>query len=168
MPSTASRPALHYRREGQGPPVVLSHALGCNLGMWDDLAPALARHFTVVRYDTRCHGESEVITTAFSLADLVNDVVRLIDDLQYEAISWVGLSMGGMIGQGLAIAHPERVNKLVLANTARDQVLAVDAEGYAACCEALRSLDYYAQLDRIAGATLVIAGGGPAIAFGGD
>ena len=200
---------MHYRREGQGAPVVLSHALGCNLGMWDDVAAALAKQATVVRYDTRCHGASEVVTTAFSLADLVSDAVRLIDDLQCEAVSWVGLSMGGMIGQGLAIAHPEREKKLVLANTAsrypdearslwaarariaraegmpaladlimiryfspafrtdrpddvarfRDQVLAVDAEGYAACCEAIRSLNYYSELDRISCPTLVIAGG---------
>ena len=191
---------------------MLSHALGCDLGMWDDLVPALAEQFTVVRYDTRCHGESEVIITAFSLADLVTDAVRLIDDLQYEAISWVGLSMGGMIGQGLAIAHPKRVSRLVLANTAsrypeearalwmeririartegmpgladlimtryfssafrtdrsdavarfRRQVLAVNAEGYAACCEAIKGLDYYSQLDRISCATLVITGGADA------
>lgn len=207
--STASRRTLHHRREGQGPPVVLSHALGCSLSMWNDLVPALTEQFTVVRYDTRCHGESEVVTTAFSLADLVSDAVQLIDDLQYEAVSWVGLSMGGMIGQGLAIAHPERVSRLVLANTAsrhpdevrhqwterariartegmkaladlimtryfspafladrpdvvgrfRRQVLAVDAEGYAACCEAIESLDYYSALDRISCPTLVIAGG---------
>jgi 3-oxoadipate enol-lactonase len=205
---------VHYRREGQGPPVVLSHALGCNLDMWDDVAAALADHSTVIRYDTRSHGESEVVTAAFSLADLVSDAVRLIDDLHYEAISWVGLSMGGMIGQGLAIAHPGRVKKLVLANTAsrypdearrlwterariaraegmpaladlimtryfspafrtdrpddvarfRDQVLAVDAEGYAACCEAIRSLAYYSELDRISCPTLVIAGGADAAA----
>lgn len=117
MPFTRSKPALHYLVQGQGPPVVFSHALGLDLRMWDATVPALAARIAAVRYDTRSHGSSEVMTSAFTLDDLVADAVRLIEELGYDAVAWVGLSLGGMIGQGLAIAHPERIIKLVLANT---------------------------------------------------
>jgi 3-oxoadipate enol-lactonase len=110
-------PALSYRLDGEGSPIVLSHALGCSLGMWNEIAPTLSRLGQIVRYDTRGHGRSEVVTDAFSLADLVGDAVRLLDALGLDRVSWIGLSLGGMIGQGLAIAHPERIEKLVLANT---------------------------------------------------
>jgi 3-oxoadipate enol-lactonase len=110
-------PALSYRLDGEGPPIVLSHALGCSLGMWNEIAPDLSRIGQIVRYDTRGHGRSEVVTDAFSLADLVDDVIRLLDALEIDRVSWVGISLGGMIGQGLAIEHPGRIEKLVLANT---------------------------------------------------
>jgi 3-oxoadipate enol-lactonase len=110
-------PSLSYRLDGDGRPLVLSHALGCSLGMWNEIAPALERIGLIVRYDTRGHGRSEVVTDAFALADLVGDAVRLLDALGLDRVSWIGISLGGMIGQGLAIEHPERVEKLVLANT---------------------------------------------------
>jgi 3-oxoadipate enol-lactonase len=117
MPVTATRPSLHYLIDGSGSPIVLSHALGCSIGMWDPIAPALARSHRVIRFDTRGHGESEVVGSSFSLFDLVGDAVGLIDELNLDRVTWIGLSLGGMIGQGLAIAHPERVEKLVVANS---------------------------------------------------
>jgi 3-oxoadipate enol-lactonase len=110
-------PSLSYRLDGDGPPIVLSHALGCSLGMWNEIAPALSRTGLIVRYDTRGHGRSEVVTDAFPLADLVGDAVRLLDALELDRVTWIGISLGGMVGQGLAIEHPDRVEKLVLANT---------------------------------------------------
>jgi 3-oxoadipate enol-lactonase len=102
-------PSLSYRVDGDGFPIVLSHALGCSLGMWNEIAPEVARTGMIVRYDTRGHGRSEVVTDAFSLADLVGDAVRLMDALALDRVSWVGISLGGMIGQGLAIEHPDRI-----------------------------------------------------------
>jgi 3-oxoadipate enol-lactonase len=116
MPLSASRPRLHFVVSGAGPPVIFSHGLGLDLHMWDAVAAAFADRWTVVRYDTRNHGRSDVIRSPFTLDDLVDDAVRLIDELKFERVSWVGLSLGGMIGQGLAITHPERVARLVLAN----------------------------------------------------
>jgi 3-oxoadipate enol-lactonase len=110
-------PSLSYRLDGDGPPIVLSHALGCSLGMWNEIAPALSRTGLIVRYDTRGHGRSEVVADSFPLADLVGDAVRLLDALELDRVTWIGISLGGMIGQGLAIEHPDRVDKLVLANT---------------------------------------------------
>jgi 3-oxoadipate enol-lactonase len=118
MLMTRSAPRLVYARDGKGEPVVFSHALGCRMAMWDDIFPSLARTHAILRYDTRCHGASDVVTTSFTMADLVADAVRLLDEAGLDAVTWVGMSMGGMIGQGLAIAHPGRVRKLVLANTA--------------------------------------------------
>jgi 3-oxoadipate enol-lactonase len=117
MPVTASRPWIRYHVDGTGPPFVLSHALGCSTTMWDPIAPALADNNTVIRFDTRGHGGSEVVSDSFSLGDLVDDAVRLIDELQFDRVTWIGLSLGGMIGQGLAIEHPDRVGKLVIANS---------------------------------------------------
>lgn len=117
MPLTESRPALHYEIEGEGPPLVLAHALGCDSGMWDAAAGPLSARHTVVRYDVRCHGRSASVTGPFAMADLVADLERLLDELRMPAVSIVGLSMGGMIAMGFAIARPDRVQKLVLANT---------------------------------------------------
>jgi 3-oxoadipate enol-lactonase len=114
---TRSRPVLHYVTEGTGPPVIFSHALGLDLHLWDAIVPRLAAMMTTVRYDVRGHGRSEPITAPFDISDLVDDAIRLIDELRYDRVSWVGLSLGGMIGQGLAIAHPDRIERLVLANT---------------------------------------------------
>jgi 3-oxoadipate enol-lactonase len=117
MPLTRTRPSINYQITGSGPPLVLSHALGCSMTMWDQIVPALADTCTVIRVDTRGHGGSEVVGGSFSLDDLVGDAVRLIDELQFDRVAWIGLSLGGMIGQGIAIEHPARVDRLVLANT---------------------------------------------------
>lgn len=109
--------ALNVVEEGRGDAVVLVHAIGCDLAMWDDLAPALAKHFRVVRVDVRGHGASPVPPRPYSLAELAGDVVAALDRLGIERAHWVGLSMGGMIGQAFALAHEARAGRLVLANT---------------------------------------------------
>jgi 3-oxoadipate enol-lactonase len=120
---TRSAPRLHYRvdgpRHGQAAhrTFVLAHALGCDLTMWDALAESLAEHGRVVRYDQRGHGRSDAPAGPYTLADLAGDAARLIDELELGAVTWIGLSMGGMVGQELALRHPEKVQALVLANT---------------------------------------------------
>jgi 3-oxoadipate enol-lactonase len=109
--------ALNVAEEGRGDAVVLVHAIGCDLGMWDDLAPALAEHFRVVRVDVRGHGASPVPPRPYSLGQLAGDVAAALDRLGIERAHWVGLSMGGMIGQAFALAHGTRLGRLVLANT---------------------------------------------------
>lgn len=69
---------LHAKNEGHGPLVVLSHALGCDLSMWDDVAKLLQADFTVLRYDHRGHGQSPATTGAFSIDDLADDVEGLL------------------------------------------------------------------------------------------
>ncbi len=114
---TFSAPQLRVAIEGHGPPVVLSHALGLDLHLWDALAARLARSHTVLRYDHRGHGESATPPGPYTLEQLTDDAARVIREWGRGPVAFVGLSMGGMVGQGLAIRHPELVRGVVLANT---------------------------------------------------
>ncbi|WP_232540290.1 3-oxoadipate enol-lactonase [Azohydromonas aeria] len=120
---TRGLPRLHYRvqepshggRPGQT--FVLAHALGCDLSMWDELAGHLAQHGRVVLYDQRGHGASAAPPGPYTMAQLADDAAGLIDELRLGPVTWIGLSMGGMVGQELALRHPGRVRALALANT---------------------------------------------------
>jgi 3-oxoadipate enol-lactonase len=119
---TFSQPQLAVALQGPvtdgASPIVLSHALGLDLHMWDDLAAQLAaQQHPVLRYDHRGHGGSAVPPGPYTMDELVDDAARLIREWGRGPVVWVGLSMGGMVGQGLAIRHPELVKALVLANT---------------------------------------------------
>jgi 3-oxoadipate enol-lactonase len=188
------------------PVVVLSNSLGSTLAMWDAVAPSLAEHFRVVRYDTRGHGESPVPPGPYSVDDLVDDLLALLDRLGVGRAHLVGLSLGGMTALRLAARNPERVDRLVVLCTsallgpaqawldraatvraagtgavaesvvgrwytegyaathpdqvaaARAMVASVPAEGYAACCEAIASMDLTADLSGITAPTLAVAG----------
>jgi len=100
------------------PVVVLSNSLGTDLSMWDAQVPALTAHFRVLRYDTRGHGASAVTPGPYSIEQLGRDVVGLLDGLDIERAHFCGLSMGGMTGMWLGVNAPERLRRLVLANTA--------------------------------------------------
>lgn len=103
----------------EGAPVILmSNSLGCDLTMWDDVIPALAQDYRVIRYDTRGHGGSVVVSRPTSIAELADDALAILDDLGVARAHFVGLSMGGMIGQWLLRFAPERLDKVVLCNTA--------------------------------------------------
>jgi 3-oxoadipate enol-lactonase len=110
---------LFHRLEGaEGAPlVVLSNSLGTHHGMWDAQMPALTRRFRVLRYDTRGHGRSDAPQGPYALADLARDVLRLIDELGVSRVRFCGLSLGGMTGTWLAAHAPQRIGRLVLANT---------------------------------------------------
>jgi 3-oxoadipate enol-lactonase len=119
---TSTRPKLHATvresRSGKAAhTVVLSHALGQDSSMWDAVANDLAATCRVICPDTRGHGRSQTPTDPLSLAELAADAARLIDEVAQGPVIWVGLSMGGMIGQELAIRHPDKLQALVLANT---------------------------------------------------
>lgn len=108
---------IHYEVSGDGPWVVLSHSLAADASIWERQAEALAQHYTVLRYDTRGHGRSGVPPGPYAFAALVQDVLGLLDHLQVARAHFAGISMGGMIGQHLALAAPGRVASLVLADT---------------------------------------------------
>lgn len=117
---TFSQPQLHLllQGEGAGVPIVFSHALGLDLHLWDGPAAALAAagHPTL-RYDHRGHGASARPPGPYRLDELVDDAARLIREWGRGPVLFVGLSLGGMVGQGLALAHPELLRGLVLAHT---------------------------------------------------
>jgi 3-oxoadipate enol-lactonase len=111
---------LAHRFDGEpgAPVLLLSNSIGTDLHMWDGQVPALAEHFRVLRYDARGHGASDVPSGPYSLDRLGRDVVELLDALRLERVHVLGLSLGGMVAQWLGIHVPERVDRLVLANTA--------------------------------------------------
>lgn len=110
---------LFYRLEGRSdlPALVLSHSLGCDLSMWAPQMPDLLHHFQVLRYDTRGHGASAVPGGDCTLEQLGEDVLGLAEKLGLAMFAFCGLSMGGAVGQWLAVNAPQRLTALVLANT---------------------------------------------------
>lgn len=117
MKLTANGIDIHYTLEGDGPVVTLSHSLGCNLSMWDEQAEALKGHYRVLRFDTRGHGQTSVPPGPYSLEQMVEDLRGLLTGLGITETHFVGLSMGGMIGQVFALTHPAMVRSLVLCDT---------------------------------------------------
>jgi 3-oxoadipate enol-lactonase len=111
---------LFYRLEGRSdlPALVLSHSLGCDLGMWAPQMPDLLNHFQVLRYDVRGHGASAIPPGDYRLDQLGQDVLALADKLNLPRFAFCGISMGGAVGQWLALNAPQRLTKVVLANTA--------------------------------------------------
>ncbi|AIR87948.1 3-oxoadipate enol-lactonase [Pseudomonas cremoricolorata] len=111
---------LNYQLEGpaQAPVLVLSNSLGTDLGMWDEQVPLWREHFRVLRYDTRGHGGSTVSDGPYSIEQLGGDVLALLNALHIERAHFVGLSMGGLIGQWLGIHAGHRLHSLTLCNTA--------------------------------------------------
>jgi 3-oxoadipate enol-lactonase len=127
--------------------VVLSHSLACSMLMWEAQLERLESRFRVLRYDTRGHGGSDAPPAPYTLAQLVDDAVGLLDELAIDRVHWVGLSMGGMIGQGVALSHSDRLESMVLADTAaiipdeaqplwQERIDAVGQKGMAAVAEA--------------------------------
>ncbi|MGL4240009.1 MAG: 3-oxoadipate enol-lactonase [Beijerinckiaceae bacterium] len=188
------------------PPILFSNSLGTTHRMWDEIVAELAIDFRCIRYDTRGHGKSTHDGRAFSIADLADDAVALLDNLGLEAVHFAGLSLGGMTGQALAIRYPDRLKSLTLMATSafmptqtawndraalvrregtaaiieatlqrwftppfiaagsaalrrvRDEFVAIDREGYAACCEAIGAMDLRSELSKIKAPTSIIAG----------
>jgi 3-oxoadipate enol-lactonase len=97
--------------------VVLSHSLSSSLLMWNPQVDALNPYFQVLRYDTRGHGLSDAPSGAYNMELLGEDLIKLLDALSIGYVHFVGLSMGGMIGQGLALNYPHRLKSLTLCDT---------------------------------------------------
>ena len=110
---------INYEIEGPpGAPVVtLSHCLAATLDAWEFQVSALSGAYRVLRYDTRGHGDSSATPGAYTMEMLNDDLMGLLDYLNIRRTHFVGISMGGMIGQVFAINHPDRLAKLVLCDT---------------------------------------------------
>jgi 3-oxoadipate enol-lactonase len=140
------KPHLHWISEGQGPVVVLSHALGCDLTMWDGVVAILKNRYTVLRHDHRGHGQSEAVPGPYTLDLLADDVAGIINGQGEGPVHFVGLSMGGMTAQALAARYPQLLKSIVIANSAmfyddaaramwQARVRTVQAQGVAAISE---------------------------------
>ncbi len=119
MKITANGIAMNYTLEGpaSGPVVILSHSLATNLSMWDPQMPALVSRYRVLRYDTRGHGGTDAPKGPYSLEQLAEDARALLQALRITRTHFIGLSMGGFIGQILALTHPQTLQSLVLCDT---------------------------------------------------
>lgn len=121
MPFANVRDAkIHYEFAGDAhlPVVVFSNGLGTNLHMWDGQVISFARHFRVLRCDTRGHGKSDVTPGPYTIEQLSQDIVGLLDCLRLDRVFFCGISMGGLIGMLLGTNFANRFKKLVLCSTA--------------------------------------------------
>jgi 3-oxoadipate enol-lactonase len=130
---------VHYCLEGpEGAPVLMfGNGLATSTAMWDEQAHYFSRRWQVLRYDTRGHGRTGASPPPYSVAQLTDDLVGLLDGLGLARVNYVGLSLGGMTGQCFAARHPDRLVSLVLCDTALrmdrkmwdDRIAAIEANG---------------------------------------
>ncbi|MGB6244978.1 3-oxoadipate enol-lactonase [Gordonia sp. (in: high G+C Gram-positive bacteria)] len=146
--STVEAVDVHAVESGRsdGPVVVLAGSLGSTHRMWDPQMAALEEHFRVIRYDARGHGLSPAPTGPYSIDDLADDLIGLLDRRGIDRAHLVGLSLGGMTAMRVAVRDPERVDRLAVLCTAavlgpeqgwHDRAAAVRADGVAAIAEAV-------------------------------
>jgi 3-oxoadipate enol-lactonase len=141
-----ARIAIRIDGPVHAPPLLLSNSLGTTFRMWDAQMEALRSAFRVIRYDSRGHGQSDAPAGDYSIARLAADAVAVLDSLHIETTAFVGLSKGGMVGQWLGAHAPQRLTRLVLANTAawmgpaqgwQARIDAVTEQGMAAVTDAV-------------------------------
>ncbi|APV50767.1 hypothetical protein BWI17_14380 [Betaproteobacteria bacterium GR16-43] len=109
--------ALHAEVRGNGPPVLFAHAIAYDHRMWLPMLEHFGSGRRAILADLRGHGRSAVPPGPYSLQQMAGDCAALLDHLRIERADFVGLSLGGMVGQAFALHHPDRVNRLVLSNT---------------------------------------------------
>ena len=121
------------------PLVMFGNGLATGTEMWEPQADLFSKRFRVLRYDVRGHGATEATPPPYTIERLADDVVDLLDRLDIGKVAYVGLSLGGMIGQSLAVRHPHRVGSLVLCDTTMhspramwiERIAAIQADGLA-------------------------------------
>jgi 3-oxoadipate enol-lactonase len=111
---------IHMVIEGpeHAPALVLAHSVGCDLTLWDAQASTLRERYRVIRYDARGHGRSEATRGDYEVEQLASDAIAILGELEIAAVHWCGLSLGGTVGQWLAIHQPDLLLSLTLADTA--------------------------------------------------
>ena len=156
---------LNWREDGdaEGPALVFANSLGTDLRLWDQIIPLLPRGLRIIRYDKRGHGLSSCPDAPYSMGALIHDAERLLDHLEVQECLFVGLSIGGLIAQGLAAKRLDLIRAMVLSNTAakigtkemwQTRIDAVRAGGVEALGDATMerwfSKDFQAQPDMLA------------------
>jgi pimeloyl-ACP methyl ester carboxylesterase len=108
---------MYYEITGEGYPMVLIHGLSASNEGWISQVPAFSQKYTVVTMDLRGHGQSDKPEMAYSIELFSNDIVALMDHLEIKQAIIIGVSMGGMVAQRMALDHSKYVNKLILVDT---------------------------------------------------
>lgn len=140
--------SLHVQVDGpaDGPPVVFGNSLGTDLRLWDPVLPLLPKGLRLIRYDKRGHGLSTCPPPPYGMGTLIRDAERVMDALEVRDAVFVGLSIGGLIAQGLAAKRLDLVRAVVLSNTAakigtremwEDRIAALRAGGLASMSDAI-------------------------------
>ena len=111
---------IHFLQEGPShlPVMVFSNSLGTDMRVWDPLLPLLKHQFQFLRYDKRGHGLSTISGDTSSIQDHIDDLINLLDHLALKEVILVGLSVGGLISQGVAAQRPDLVSRLVICDSA--------------------------------------------------
>ena len=119
MKITTNGITMHYEMDGpkSAPVVTLSHSLATDLSMWDPQVAVLKSGYRVLRYDTRGHGGTDAPEGPYTLEQLAEDVGALLQALRIPKTHFMGISMGGMIGQVLALKNPGMLQGLILCDT---------------------------------------------------
>lgn len=122
LAKTKTGTALNIEIDGRegAPWITFSHALANNLRLWDDAVEQLKDRYRILRYDQRGHGKSPAVPGPYTFPQLIADAVGLLDEVGVERTHWVGLSIGGMIGYGLGIEHPNRLMSIVACDSRPD------------------------------------------------
>jgi 3-oxoadipate enol-lactonase len=139
---------LHYRQDGDpnGAPLVFANSLGTDLRLWDPVLSYLPKGLRIIRYDKRGHGLSSCPTGAYTMGALVHEIEALLDHLEVKNCFFVGLSIGGMIAQGLAVKRLDLIRAMVLSNTGakigqptlwHDRIAAVETGGIEALADSI-------------------------------
>jgi 3-oxoadipate enol-lactonase len=137
---------LHYRVEGDpdGTPIVFANSLGTDFRLWDKIIPLLPKGLRILRFDKRGHGLSSCPPGDYKMAQLVEDTAGLMRALDFRDCLFVGLSISGLIVQGLAANHPDLVRAMVISNSAvrigneqmwRDRITSLRADGIEAIAD---------------------------------
>ena len=145
---TTNGAALHCQIDGpaDGPVIVFSNSLGTDFRIWDAVVADLAQNYRVLRYDKRGHGLSDDPDSGWAMGELVGDVAALMDHFGLKDAAFVGLSVGGLIAQGLAAERSDLVRLMVLADTAarignddmwNDRIAQVNADGLGAMADGI-------------------------------
>jgi pimeloyl-ACP methyl ester carboxylesterase len=108
---------IAWERHGAGPPLLLIQGLGYARWGWEPVVEPLARSFDVILFDNRGIGDSDAPPGPYTPAQMAGDAIQVLDEAGVERAHVLGTSLGGMVAQELALAHPERVDRLVLACT---------------------------------------------------
>lgn len=128
------------------PTIVFANSLGTTLELWRKVLPLLPDGLRIIRYDLRGHGQSDIVDAPYTMGQLISDAAAICDAADVTDAMFVGLSVGGMIGQGLAIKRPDLIRALVLSNTAAkignaqlwdDRIADVHADGMAAMADTI-------------------------------
>ena len=140
---------LFFEDTGEGRAIVMGHSFLCDRQMWAHQAEVLSRSYRVINLDLRGHGDSGPAEDPFTLYDLVDDVVTVLDHLRIERAIWCGLSIGGMTALRAALTVPDRLDALIVADSTGESDPILVRAKYRVLATAMRAVGLRRLLPRV-------------------